>query len=117
MQRSCPRRTRMQSGQRRKRRQKSELRHYEPPQRRGQTHHPPLSVSTQSEARKSNRRGVRVDEKHRAIPQGSLSRTATGGLHAGPDGGGFKQAFQIMVVILIQAANPPLFLAPPQLAF
>ncbi len=39
------------------------------------------------------------------------------GQHAGPDRGGFEQAFQIMVVILIQTPNPHLFLAPPHLAF
>src|SRR6201997_1277593 len=33
------------------------------------------------------------------------------GLHAGPNGGGFKQAFEIMVVILVQAPNPYWFLA------
>src|ERR1700741_3567028 len=37
------------------------------------------------------------------------------GLHAGPNGGGFKQAFEIMVVILVQAADGRLFFAPPHL--
>ena len=37
------------------------------------------------------------------------------GFHTGPGGSAFKQAFQIMVVILVQAANGRLFLAPPHL--
>jgi hypothetical protein len=37
------------------------------------------------------------------------------GLHTGPGGSTFKQAFQIMVVILVQAANGRLFVAPPHL--
>jgi hypothetical protein len=39
------------------------------------------------------------------------------GLGTGPGGRAFKQAFQIMVVILVQAANRRLFFAPPPLAF
>ena len=39
------------------------------------------------------------------------------GLYTGPGGRAFKQAFQIMVVILVQAANRRLFFAPPRLAF
>ena len=38
------------------------------------------------------------------------------GLHTGPGGGGFEQTFQIMVVILVQAANGHLLFAPPHLA-
>src|SRR4029077_1085117 len=37
------------------------------------------------------------------------------GLHTGPGGSAFKQAFQIMVVILVQATNGRLFFAPPHL--
>src|SRR5262245_1605470 len=37
------------------------------------------------------------------------------GLHTGPGGSAFKQALQIMVVILVQAANRGLFFAPPHL--
>jgi hypothetical protein len=39
------------------------------------------------------------------------------GLYTGPGGRAFKQAFQIMVVILVQATNRRLFFAPPRLAF
>src|ERR1700747_2390602 len=37
------------------------------------------------------------------------------GLHAGPSSSAFEQTFQIMVVVLIQAANRRLFLAPSHL--
>src|SRR5204862_127724 len=39
------------------------------------------------------------------------------GLHTRPSGGSFEQTFQIMVVILVQAANEHLLFAPPHLAF
>jgi hypothetical protein len=38
------------------------------------------------------------------------------GLHTGPSGGSFEQSFQIMVVILVQAANRHLLFGAPQLA-
>ena len=38
------------------------------------------------------------------------------GLYAGQDGRGFKQAFQIVVVVPIQTTNKHLLLAPPRLA-
>ena len=38
------------------------------------------------------------------------------GVHTGPGGSAFKQPFQIMVVILIQATNRRLLFAPPHLA-
>src|SRR5215472_5441104 len=37
------------------------------------------------------------------------------GLYTGPGGSAFTQAFQIMVVILVQATNGGLFFAPPHL--
>src|SRR6266576_903022 len=37
------------------------------------------------------------------------------GLHTGPSGSAFKQAFQIVVVVLVQPANGRLFFAPPHL--
>ena len=38
------------------------------------------------------------------------------GLHTGPGGGSFEQAFQIMVVILVEAANGDLLFRASQLA-
>jgi transposase len=48
---------------------------HEPSQRRGRTYYAPCWVSTQPEGTQTNRRGIRLDEKHRAVAQATASRT------------------------------------------
>src|SRR5215831_7122455 len=55
---------------------------------------------------------------HYAFGERALVKLLEGsGLYTGPGGRAFKQAFQIMVVILVQAANGRLFFAPLRLTF